>query len=418
MDRKRIVIIGGGFGGMRLASDLAEKSFEIILIDKNNYHQFQPLLYQVASSGLEPSSICFPFRKVFSRKNKLRFLLAEVLEVRPEQKELLTSIGTISYDYLVVATGTTTSFFGNESLAKNTLPMKTAEEAMFVRNRILLQLEQLARTTDAAERSKLSNIVIVGGGATGVEVAGVLSEMKRYVLPNYYPELESVQLTINLVEASPHLLSAMSSQAGSEAFAFLQRMGVQIHLNTRVMDYQEEQVILSTGNSLPSSLVIWVSGVIGNALPGIPTESLGRGNRLLTNRQLQVKGVDAIYALGDIALVEGDEEYPHGHPQVAQVAIQQGKLVAANFNDLLKGRRAAPFHYLDLGSLATVGRNKAVADLPKLHLSGFTAWAIWLLIHLRSILGVKNKLTVLFDWVWNYLSYSRSIRLLIFRGKR
>lgn len=418
MERKRIVIIGGGFGGMRLAADLDEKAFQVTLIDKNNYHQFQPLLYQVASSGLEPSSICFPFRKVFSRKNKLRFLLAQVIEIRAAQKEVLTNIGTVAYDYLVIAAGTTTSFFGNEALAQNTLPMKTAEEAMFVRNRILLQLEQLARTTDPAERSKLCNLVIVGGGATGVEVAGVLSEMKRYVLPNYYPELEAAQLRIHLIEASPKLLAAMSASAGSEAFAFLEGMGVQIQLETRVLDYQAEEVILSTGERLPTSLVIWVSGVTANELPGIPPESLGRGRRILTNHLLQVKGVDGVYALGDIAFVEGDTDYPNGHPQVAQVAIQQGKLVATNFNGLAKGHPVRPFRYLDLGSLATIGRNKAVADLPKLHLSGFTAWVIWLVIHLRSILGVKNKLAVLFDWIWNYVSYSRSIRLLIFRGKR
>ncbi|MGL5979861.1 MAG: NAD(P)/FAD-dependent oxidoreductase [Phocaeicola sp.] len=418
MKRKQIVVIGGGFGGMRLASDLIEKAFSVTLIDKNNYHQFQPLLYQVASSGLEASSICFPFRKIFNRKKKLTFLLAEVSEINSEKKEVITNVGAVPYDYLVVAAGTTTSFFGNDNLAKYTLPMKTTEEAMWVRNRILLQLEQLARTTDETERIKLSNLIIVGGGATGVEVAGVLSEMRRYVLPNYYPELQSIKLHIYLIESAPRLLGAMSDSASANALSFLESMGVEVLLNTRVIDCDENSVQLSNGDSLASSLIIWVSGVTANSIQGIPTESLGRANRILIDNTLQVKGMSNVYALGDIAFVEGDSRYPNGHPQVAQVAIQQGKLLASNLNNLSKGGVQHPFKYRDLGSLATVGRNKAVADLPKLHFSGFMAWIIWLFIHLRSILGVKNQLAVLLDWIWNYLSYNQSIRLLLFRGKR
>ncbi|MGL5893194.1 MAG: NAD(P)/FAD-dependent oxidoreductase [Bacteroidales bacterium] len=418
MIRKRVVIIGGGFAGLRLATDLDEKVYDITLIDKNNYHQFQPLLYQVTSSGLEASSICFPFRKVFSNKKNVTFLLAEVFGVESDKKILTTSVGGIGYDHLVIATGTKTMFFGNESLERNAYSMKSAEEAMLVRNKILMQLERAALSESSIERERLLNIVIVGGGATGVEVAGVLSEMKRYVIPKYYKELKPFNIKIHLIEASSKLLGVMSEGASSAALSFLQTMGVDVMLNSRVVEYEHDVVHLSSGETISSSLVIWVSGVTGNLINGIPKDSIGRGNRIITDSILAIKGMDSVYAIGDLAMVEGDKDYPNGHPQVAQVAIQQGDLVANNLNRLANGKSAVAFSYRNMGSLATVGRNKAVADLPGIKMRGFFAWIIWLVVHLRSILGVKNKISVLMDWMWNYFSYSKSIRMMIFRGKR
>lgn len=418
MQRQRIIIIGGGFAGLRLATDLDEKLFDVILIDRNNYHQFQPLLYQVTSSGLEASSICFPFRKIFSKRKNVTFRLAKVLNVDTQQKFVKTNIGDLTYDFLVIATGTTTNFFGNESLAKHSLPMKTIEEAMLVRNRILLQLEQAAITTDESQREKLLNVVIVGGGATGVEVAGVLAEMKQHVIPNNYPELRVHNLRVFLIEATSRLLASMSDKSSVSALAFLKSMGVEVMLDTRVMGYEHECIQLNDGSTIPSSLVIWVSGVVAKTIEGIPTQSIGPGNRIMTDATLAVKGVENVFAIGDIACAEGDDHYPHGHPQVAPVAIQQAELLAKNLKNLSEGKRPAGFTYHNKGNLATIGRNKAVADLPGIFFKGFTAWLVWLVIHLRSILGVKNKIFVLIDWMWNYFSYNRSIRMIIFRGKR
>lgn len=418
MQRQRIVIIGGGFAGLRLARDLDERLFDIVLIDKNNYHQFQLLLYQVTSSGLEASSICFPFRKIFSNRKNITFRFAEVLGVNLQKKVVETNIGDVAYDYLVIAIGTTTNFFGNASLAKNALPMKTIEEAMLVRNRILLQLEQAAIATDSRQRETLLNIVIVGGGATGVEIAGILSEMKQYVIPKDYPELSSHNLRVCLIEASSRLLAAMSDKASVSALTFLKSMGVEVMLDTKVVGYEDDVVQLSDGNSISSSLVIWVSGIMANTINGIPKISIGKGGRIITDTMLTIKGLDHVFAIGDVTCVEGDPNYPNGHPQVAQVAIQQARLLAKNLKALSRGENQSVFSYVNMGSLATIGRNKAVADLLGLHFKGFIAWIIWLVIHLRSILGVKNKIFVLLDWMWNYFSYNRSIRMIIFRGKR
>ena len=418
MQRKQIIIIGGGFAGLRLATDLDDRLFDVTLIDNNNYHQFQPLIYQVSSSGLEASSICFPFRKIFSKRKNITFRFAKVLSVNPINNSVETNIGNMTYDFLVIATGTTTNFFGNETFSKNFLPMKSVEEAMLVRNKILLQLEKASITSDRQLREKLLNIVIVGGGATGVEVAGILSEMQHYVIPKDYHELNSHNLCIYLIEASPRLLGAMSEKSSLSAYDFLKSMGVEIMLNTRVVDYENEVVKMNNGTTIPSSLVIWVSGVTANVINGIPPQSIGKGGRIITNNTLTVKGFNDIYAIGDVAFIEGDTNYPNGHPQVAQVAIQQAKLLAKNLNTLSTGQTVLPFTYRNMGSLATIGRNKAVADLPGIHFNGFTAWFVWLVIHLRSILGVKNKIFVLLDWMWNYFSYNRSIRMIIFRGKR
>lgn len=417
-NRKQIIIVGGGFAGIELIKRLDKNYFDILLIDKNNYHQFQPLLYQVASSGLDASSICFPFRKIINKFPHVQFKYATVTTIHPDSKTIDTTIGSFAYDYLVVAAGTTTNFFGNANIARSALPMKSVEEAIWLRNKILLQMEEAALSISNQDRERLLTLVVVGGGATGVEVAGVLSEIKRFVVPKEYPELQQQQLRIVLVEAESRVLSAMSAQASEAALRSLQAMGVEVMLHKRVKEYLDEMVILDDGTTIPSKTLIWVSGIVANTFQGIPAEAQGRSKRLLVNRKLQVKGVSNLFAVGDIALVEGDTLYPNGHPQVAQVAIQQAHYLAYLLKLESRGEEIAPFRYKNLGSMATIGRNKAVADVWGVHLTGFVAWVIWLVVHLRSILGVKNKILVLLDWMWNYFNYHRSTRLLIFKGRR
>lgn len=416
-DKKRVVIVGGGFGGLKLANKLDQDKFQVVLIDKNNYHQFPPLLYQVASSGLEYNSISFPFRKLFHGRKNFYFRLAEVTAVIGERNLIETSIGELSYDYLVLAAGTTTNFFGNKTIEESAWPMKTVEEALSLRDILLMNLEKATTCMDPEEKQALLNIVVVGGGATGVEVSGAISEMKRFVLPKDYPDLGKFKINIYLVEGSPHVLGAMSPPSSSNADRFLRDMGVTILLNKKVVDYKDDQVVLDTGDTIPTKTLVWVSGVTAIRFDKIDKEKIGHGGRLLVNRYNQVNGFDNLFAIGDICLMT-DEEYPKGHPQVAQVAIQQGKLLAHNLLRLEKKEALSPFHYKDLGTLATVGRNKAVADLKKVKLHGFSAWLVWMLVHLRSILGVKNKLIVLIDWVWNYFTYDQSMRFILFIPRR
>jgi len=415
--KKRVVIIGGGFGGITLVNKLDSELFQIVLIDKYNYHQFQPLLYQVAASGLDMSSISFSFRKLFRKKKDFYFRLAEVQHILPDERRIETSIGRLDYDYLVIATGTTTNFFGNEKIRQNAFPMKSAEEALTLRNHILLNLESALDTTDPDEKQALLNIVIVGGGATGVEVAGALSEMKRFVIPKDYPDLHRDTINIYLMEGSSRLLGVMAEESSENALLSLEKMGVKVVLNKLVTDYDGIHVTLNDGTVLLSKMLVWVSGVTGQRFENIPQELVGRGNRLLVNEFNQLKGYQDIFAIGDICL-QTEKDYPNGHPQVAPVAIQQGQLLAANLKSLYKGKDAAPFRYNNQGTLATIGRNKAVADLHKIHLRGFPAWAVWMLVHLRSILGVKNKLVVLIDWIWNYFTYDLSMRLILFASPK
>lgn len=415
--KKRVVIVGGGFAGITLANQLNNKLFQVVLIDKNNYHQFQPLLYQVASSGLEAGSICFPFRKIFRKKRDFFFRLAEAVSIDTQHKTLSTTIGTISYDYLVLGLGTRTNYFGNQNIETNALPMKTLEDAILLRNRILLNLEQTIITSQGSVRECLQNIVIVGGGATGVEVAGVLSEMKRYVVPHDFPELKDLHLNIYLVEGSDRLLGGMSEHASTEALKALRHMGIEVRLNTKVVDYKDELVCFDNGDSLASKTLVWVSGVTANRLEGITDDKIGRGGRIITDEYLRMNGTDDIFIIGDMALIQTPQNKT-GHPQVAQVAIQQGQCTAKNLESTVLSQPLHPFKYKDKGSMATIGRNKAVADIGKIKLHGLSAWIIWMVIHLRSILGIKNKLIILLDWIWNYISYNRSIRLLILRGKR
>ena len=411
--KKRVVIVGGGFGGLKLANKLCNSGFQVVLVDRNNYHQFLPMIYEVASAGLEPSSIAFPFRKIFQKRKDFYFRWADVTGVNAKDNLIETSIGKLKYDYLVIASGTETNYFGNQNIEDVALPMKTVEEAMSMRNILLANLERSLTTADLKERQALQNIVIVGGGATGVEVSGALSEMKRFVIPKDYPEMEVHKVNIYLNEASPKLLSAMSPQASANAEKFLRGMGVNVMLNTLVQDYRDGKVILDNGMDIPTRNFIWVSGVTGTSFDNIGPELLGRGRRIKVDEHNKVIGLDNVFAIGDVSIMTAEKDYPNGHPQLAQVAIQQGDLLASNLKNMEKGKKLKPFHYRNLGSLATVGRNKAVADFNQLKMHGWFAWIIWLVIHLRSILGIRNKVMVLVNWVWGYLTYDKSIRLIM-----
>lgn len=411
-DKKRVVIVGGGFAGLEIIKRLRDSGYQLVLVDKNNYHQFPPLLYQVASAGLESNSISFPFRKMFQHYEEFYFRLAEVKAVNFDENTIETSIGSISYDYLILAAGTETNFYGNERIKETAYPMKTSVEAIELRNTILTNFEKATICTDRIEKQSLLNIVVAGGGATGVEIAGALSEMKRFIVPKDYPELEPYQLSIYLVEGSDRLLGPMSKKSSANAKKSLQKMGVNIILNKKVSDYDGATVSLDDGQTIPCKTFIWVSGVTARRFENIPKEMTGRGGRLLVNEYNQVHGYQNVFAIGDLAFMT-EKDYPNGHPQVAQAAIQQGKQVAKNLKNSSEGKPMEAFHYKNLGTLATIGRNRAVADLGSFNMHGFPAWVVWLLVHLRSILGVKNKMFVLLDWIWGYCSYDQSERYIL-----
>lgn len=412
-DKKRIVVVGGGFGGIALINRLDPHIFQTVLIDSNNYHQFQPLLYQVATAGLSPDSVSFPLRETFRHKKDFFFRQAQVRAVNPQANSIETSIGSLRYDYLVIAAGGTTNFFGNAQLQSSAFPMKSIEEAIMLKNRILMNLEQAVDCIDTAHLQALMNIVIVGGGATGVELAGAIAEMKNFVIPKDYLELRSASLNIYLVEGIDRLLGGMSQKSSDSARRFLEKMGVNVLLNTKVSDYRDSSVILENGESIPSETIIWVSGVTANVIDGITPEQKGSGGRIAVDRFNRVAGSENIFAIGDICLMT-EAKYSAGHPQVALVAIQQGRLLAKNLKLITYGAAPNPFSYKNQGSLATVGRNKAVFDFARVSLSGFFSWIIWMTIHLRSILGTKDKIIVLIEWVWNYFTYNRSMQSIFF----
>lgn len=417
-DKKRIVIVGGGFGGLKLANRLKKSNFQVVLVDRNNYHQFPPLIYQIASAGIEPSSISFPFRKIFQRRKNFFFRMAEVRSIFPEHQILQTSIGKVKYDYLVFAAGTTTNFFGNQHIAEEAMPMKNVSEAMGLRNALLDNFERALTCAGEQERQELLNIVIVGGGATGVEIAGALSEMRNYVLPKDYPDLPSSLMHIYLIEAGPRLLSSMSPETSEHVERYLRNMGVNVLLNKMVTDYKDHRVFLKDGSSIATRTFIWVSGVAAEPIGNLGDEYLGRGRRVVVDAFNRVKGFDNIFCIGDQCIMpDSDPAYPNGHPQLAQVAIQQGTLLAKNLESLEKQRELKPFRYKNLGTMATVGRNRAVAEFKEIKMYGFLAWVMWLVVHLRSILGVRNKIIVLFNWMWNYFSYSQSLRMIIYAKK-
>jgi NADH dehydrogenase len=408
---KKIVIIGAGFAGLRLARKLKNKNFEIWLIDKNNYHQFQPLFYQVATSGLEPSSIAFPLRKVFQGQKNIHVRCTEVMSINSSTKSISTGIGDITYDYLVIATGAGTNFFGNKLVEENALPMKSVSEALNLRNTILQNLEDaLVATKDAKEA--LLNIVVVGGGPTGVEVSGALAEMKRNVLPKDYPELDFKAMNIYLVEAGPKTLGVMSEPASTKSQEYLTKLGVNVLTSTQVTSYDGSVVVFSNGNKIQTKNLIWAAGVKGNLIKGLPENCVARGNRIKVNRFNEVEGLKDVFALGDIAFMV-TEKYPNGHPQVATVANDQADVFYKNLLNFQSNQPLVQFEYSDKGSMATVGRNLAVVDLPFIKFQGFFAWLFWMFLHLMLILVVKNKLLVFINWMWKYFTFDQSLRLII-----
>ncbi len=412
-DKKRVVIVGGGLGGLELAFKLVGSDFQVVLVDKNNYHQFPPLIYQVASAGLEPSSISFPFRRLFQGQKDFFFRMAEVKAVDAAGKKIATSVGDIHYDYLVLAAGARTNFFGNKEIEAATLPMKSVSEAMRLRNTILRNLEKAETEEDPVRRQALMNIVVVGGGASGVEIAGAVAEMKKNILARDYPDLDASQMHIYLVNAGKRLLAAMDPVSSARAERDLKELHVHIRQPQFATEYKDGILKTSAGLEIPARTVIWVSGICANTIEGLPAESLGHAGRILTDRFCRVKGVQDVFAIGDQSLIEGDEDYPLGHPQLAQVAMQQAKTVAENLNAAQKGMAEKPFKYRNLGEMATIGRNHAVAEIGGRKFGGFAAWVLWLVVHLRSILGVKNKAFILLNWVWNYLNYKQSLRLIL-----
>jgi NADH dehydrogenase len=405
------VIVGGGFGGLKLALKLLKYDLQIVLIDRNNYHLFQPLLYQVAMAGLEPSAISFPLRKVL-QNTKIHFRMAELESVDPDSNEISTDIGSLRYDYLFLATGAKTNFFGNEAIEKNSMQMKSAPDALFIRNRILKNFEKALNKDKKEDISAYLNVAIIGGGPTGVELAGAVAEMKKYVLPKDYPELDMSNMKIMLFEASPRILAAMSTEASLTALNYLEKLGVEVRTNTAVSNYDDRILTLANNESVRVKNVIWAAGVTSGRLEGISPQSYGRNNRLLVNRFNQVEGYSNIFALGDNSLMI-EEAYPSGHPQVAQVAMQQANLLSDNIGRMQKNWPLKQFHYRDKGSLATVGRHLAVADLPFGKFKGYIAWLLWSIVHLLSIVGVKNKIFILLDWTWKYITYDQALRLLI-----
>ena len=418
--KKRVVIVGGGLGGLRLAEDLYGSGMQVVLIDKNNFHQFPPLIYQIASAGIDPSSISFPFRQIFRKRKDFYFRMAEARMVDTEKKILQTSIGKIDYDYLVLAAGATTNFFGNKNIEEWAIPMKTVPEEMGLRNALLSNFERALTCATEEERQELLNVVIVGGGATGVEIAGALAEMRRYVIPYDYPDMDSSLMHIYLIEAGDRLLAGLSQESSQKAYEFLKSMGVDIQFGKMVTDYRDHKVVMKDGTEIPTRTFLWVSGIRANAMPGIDESHLGRGFRFKVDEYNRIPGVEDVFAIGDQCLQTSDAAYPNGHPQVAQVAIQQAKNLAKNLkliNQSADSNALTAFCYKNLGSMATIGRNKAVVEIGKFRSQGFFAWVLWLVVHLRSILGVKNKMMVLLNWLWKYVSYNDSIRMITYATK-
>lgn len=418
--KKRVVIVGGGLGGLRLAEDLYGSGMQVVLIDKNNFHQFPPLIYQIASAGIDPSSISFPFRQIFRKRKDFYFRMAEARMVDTEKKILQTSIGKIDYDYLVLAAGATTNFFGNKNIEEWAIPMKTVPEAMGLRNALLSNFERALTCATEEERQELLNVVIVGGGATGVEIAGALAEMRHYVIPYDYPDMDSSLMHIYLIEAGDRLLAGLSQESSQKAYEFLKSMGVDIQFGKMVTDYRDHKVVMKDGTEIPTRTFLWVSGIRANAMPGIDESHMGRGFRFKVDEYNRIPGVEDVFAIGDQCLQTSDAAYPNGHPQVAQVAIQQAKNLAKNLKLINQGADSSEltaFRYKNLGSMATIGRNKAVVEIGKFRSQGFFAWVLWLVVHLRSILGVKNKMMVLLNWLWKYVSYNDSIRMITYATK-
>lgn len=413
----KLLIIGAGFGGLRLARKLNNKpGFEVTLIDKFNYHQFQPLFYQVATAGLDASNISFPLRKVFQKSKNVRVRMAEVMQINPTQNTVTTNIGPFVYDYLVIATGADTNFFGNTTVMENAFAMKSTVEALQLRHRLLHNFEDALMAKNEQALQTLMNVVVVGGGATGVELGGAIADMKKYVLPKDYPELDFTKMNIYLLEGTAKTLGAMSEKSSEQSLKYLQKLGVTVLTNTILKEYDGKIVTLQNGDTIPTSMVIWAAGIKGNVPEGINKDLIAKGNRIKIDRMCKVNGYNNILALGDVAYME-EPTYPNGHPQVAPVAMQQADMIAKNLRRIeMKSNTALleEFLYNDKGSMATVGRNLAVVDVPKpkLHFGGFFAWMIWMGLHLMLILGVKNRFFVFTNWLYNYFTYDQNLRLI------
>lgn len=412
----RVVIIGAGFAGLSLAKKLKDKNFQVVLLDKHNYHNFQPLMYQVATGGLEEGAIAYPIRKILQKHKDTFFRMSEVLSVDTHNKKVHTDIGTIYYNYLVIATGSTNNFFGNKNIEKHSFVMKTIPEALQIRNLIIQNLELALQTNDPIVRKKLMSFVIVGGGPTGVELAGALAEMKKAFLPKDYPDLDFSMMEIHLIQGEKRILDAMSEKSSEAAISFLRNLGVIVHLNQYVSNYDGNTVITQSGLAIDTKAVIWSAGVKGNLISGLEDKA-NRGSRIITNEFNQVIGFTDVFAMGDIAAIQTDST-PNGHPMMAQPAIQQGELLAKNLVALENNFPLEKFVYNNKGAMATIGRNKAVVDLPKLHFSGIFAWFVWMFIHLISLIGFKNKALVFWSWAYNYFVFDRESRVLIHPLKR
>lgn len=408
----RILIVGGGFGGIKLAQTLRKQPFQVVLVDRNNYHTFQPLLYQVATGGLEPDSIAFPLRKMFSKQENLIFRMCEVERIEHEEKVAYTNIGEIEYDYLVLATGSETNFFGMKELEDHAVGMKTIPESLDLRSMILQNFEQYLQEHDIDDRDDLIKFVVVGGGPTGVETAGALAELKKHVLPADYPELDLRQMEIHLIQAGDQLLAGMSDKSSEDALESLEKMGVHVWLNHRVTGYDGEELSTKEGRKFEASTVIWAAGIKGDVPEGIDEEHMARGSRLKVDPYNRVEGLEDVFAIGDVASMV-TESYPYGHPQVAQTAIQQGENLGKNLGRLKKGAPLKEFSYYDKGSMATIGRNKAVVDLKKMHVKGRLAWIMWMFVHLLFLIGFRNKAVVFINWVWSYFTYDKGTRVII-----
>lgn len=408
----RVVVVGGGFGGLALVKRLKNKNVQVVLLDKNNFHQFPPLFYQVATSGLEPDSIVFPFRKQIKGYKNVSFRLVEVVEIQTSSNTIITDKGRLTYDYLVLATGTKTNFFGMQEVKKNSLGMKDIRDSLNIRHMMLQNLEQAAITCDEDERDALTNFIIVGGGPAGVEMSGALAEFCKYILPKDYPEYPSSLMKIYLVEASNELLGVMSDKASLNTLKYLKKLDVEVFMGESVSDYDGRVVRTKSGKRILARNLVWTAGVKGQFPRGMEEEAIAKGNRLKTNQYLQIKGYNNIYAIGDIAALIS-EKTPNGHPQVAQAAIQQGKYLAHTLMNQINDKPLKSFSYKDKGSLATVGKRKAVADLGKLKFTGYFAWLLWSIVHLMSISGFRNKLMVGFNWAVSYFTYEKSNRVII-----
>lgn len=411
---KKVIIAGGGFAGINLIKKLCKDNrFHVTLVDKNNYHFFPPLLYQVATAFIEPSNISYPFRRMFQQKTNLRFHMGTLLKVNPDKNTIETDTGELEYDYLVLSLGTESNYFGMEQVKKNALPMKSIDDALNLRNHLLLNMEEAVRTTDIKEKEKHLNIVIAGGGPTGVELAGMLAELGRNIALKEYPEIKDLRSHLYLIDAGKVLLGPMSEKSQEEATRVLKKLGVHVINNTAVKDYKDGVVLLADGRTINTNVLIWASGVIGREVPGLPAEVIARGRRIIVDEFNKVQSTQNIYTIGDLCLQTTDKNFTKGHPQLAQVAIQQGQLLAENLIRLQDNKPLKPFAYNDKGSMAIISKYKAVADLPKLFFKGFFAWFVWLFIHIIPLIGFRNKVKLAFSWFWSFITNDPTLRLII-----